>query len=77
MDLRAVHGETEETYLPHEVKPPWAEAHEGQHFVDLLGDMQTRDRVARPVAQILSYMVSQRRGSKNASSVQPTCITDT
>ena len=67
MDLRAVHGETEETYLPHEVKPPWAEAHEGQHFVDLLGDMQTRDRVARPAAQILSYMVRHWTVSKMPS----------
>ncbi len=73
---KALHGETEETYIPHEVKAPWAEAHKGQHIVDLLGDMQTRDRVARPVAQILSYMVTCRRDGTNASSVQPSCTTD-
>jgi len=60
-DLRAFHPDTQETHIPHEVKAPWAEAHEGQHFADLLGDAHTRRKVARPAAQILSYMVSHGR----------------
>ena len=68
-DLRALHRETEQTYIPHEVKALWGEAHKGQHVVDLLRNVQTRDTVARPVAQILSYMVSHSKDGKNASCV--------
>ena len=49
-DLRALHLETEQTHIPHDVKALWGEAHEGQHVVDLLRNMQTTDTVARPVA---------------------------
>lgn len=59
--LRGAHTSNQRTYIPHEVKSPWAEAHKGDHFADLLMDKQSRPRVARPAAQILSYMV--RRNS--------------
>lgn len=63
-DLRAMHRDSEETYIPHEVKAPWAEAHGGQPFANLLGKLSTRKQVARPAAQILSYMVSHTRHGK-------------
>ena len=57
-DLRGAHTSTQHTYIPHEVKASWAEAHDGQHFANLLMNDQSRSRVARPAAQILSYMVN-------------------
>lgn len=63
-DLRAMHQDSEETYIPHEVKAPWAEAHGHQHYADLLGSSSTTKQVARPAAQILSYMVSHTRHGK-------------
>lgn len=57
VDLRARHTTSEMTYVPHEVKAPWAEKHNGRHFADLLRHEETRPTVARPSAQILSYMV--------------------
>ncbi len=75
-DLRALHLETEQTHIPHVVKALWGEAHKVQHVVDLLRNMQTTADLlrnmqttgtfARPVAHILSYMVSH---SKDASFV--------
>lgn len=57
-DLRAYHPQTQRTHIPHEVKGPWAEGHEGQHFADLLQGPEIRHNVARPAAQLLYYMVT-------------------
>lgn len=56
-DLRAIHRDTQEVHIPHEVKAPWAEAHGGCNFAELLQDVERRGLVARPAAQILYYMV--------------------
>lgn len=56
-DSRAINPATQETHIPHEVKPPWAEADGGCNFSQLLQDVEKRRWLARPAAQILYYMV--------------------
>jgi len=58
VDLRAIDTRGQHTYIPHEVKGPWAEQHAGGHFTDLLQDQRKRRRVDRAAAHILYYMVN-------------------
>ena len=56
-DMRGLHPVTRGTYIAHEVKAPWAERHQDRHFGNILQDLQLREDVARPAAQIVYYMV--------------------
>ncbi len=69
VDLRATHCRTHKTCLPHEVKPPWAEACDGSNLSELMQDAERKKTMARPAAQILYYMA--RPWSSRSSCVKP------
>ncbi|KAL0049129.1 hypothetical protein WJX82_007188 [Trebouxia sp. C0006] len=64
VDLRATHCRTHKTCIPHEVKPPWAEACDGSNLSELMQDAERKKTMARPAAQILYYMVEEAEGKK-------------
>lgn len=59
-DLRAINPKTQRTHTAHEVKASWGEEHVEEHLAGLMQDGTITRSIARPVAQLLHYMVEER-----------------